>query len=40
MYVDPPLPTAGLTDADLNALMRTVYDAMARHIRAGEGFHH
>ena len=31
MYIDPPLPTAGLTDADLPALMQQVRDAMERH---------
>lgn len=33
MYVDAPIPTAGLTDDDLEPLMKTVYDIMARHFR-------
>ena len=31
MHLDPPVPTAGLTDADLPALMQTVRDAMLKH---------
>ena len=31
MYVDPPVPTAGLTDADVPALMERVRAAMATH---------
>lgn len=31
MYVDAPIPTAGLTDEDIEALMHTVYSIMARH---------
>ena len=31
MYLDPPIPTAGLADEDLPALMRAVRDAMASH---------
>ena len=31
MHVDAPIPTAGLTDADLEQLMNTVYDIMAKH---------
>lgn len=31
MHLDPPLPTAGLDDADLPALMQRVRDAMVRH---------
>jgi 1-acyl-sn-glycerol-3-phosphate acyltransferase len=34
MYVDEPIPTAGLTDGDIEMLMRRVRAAMARHIRA------
>lgn len=34
MYVDAPVPTAGLTDEDLDALMQTVYDQMAKHFNA------
>lgn len=33
MYVDAPVPTDGLTDADLEPLMETVYDIMAKHFR-------
>jgi 1-acyl-sn-glycerol-3-phosphate acyltransferase len=33
MYVDAPIPTAGLTDEDLDDLMQTVYDMMASHFR-------
>lgn len=33
MYVDPPVPTDELTEADLDALMQTVWDSMARHFR-------
>ena len=31
MYLDAPIPTATLTDADLPALMQRVRDAMAKH---------
>jgi 1-acyl-sn-glycerol-3-phosphate acyltransferase len=31
MYVDAPIPTTGLTDEDLEALIQTVYDRMAEH---------
>jgi 1-acyl-sn-glycerol-3-phosphate acyltransferase len=31
MYVDAPIPTAGLADADLPALMQAVRDAMTKH---------
>ena len=31
MYIDPPIPTAGLTDADLPALMQQVRAAMLGH---------
>jgi 1-acyl-sn-glycerol-3-phosphate acyltransferase len=31
MHIDPPLPTAGLNEADLPALMQKVRDAMERH---------
>ncbi|HEV7844119.1 MAG TPA: lysophospholipid acyltransferase family protein [Pyrinomonadaceae bacterium] len=33
MYVDEPIPTAGLTDDDLEMLMRRVRAAMAIHLR-------
>lgn len=33
MYVDAPIPTAGLTDDDLESLMQTVYDIMAKRFR-------
>jgi 1-acyl-sn-glycerol-3-phosphate acyltransferase len=33
MYVDEPIPTAGLTDDDIELLMRRVRAAMAEHIR-------
>jgi 1-acyl-sn-glycerol-3-phosphate acyltransferase len=33
MYVDAPIPTAGLADADLESLMETVYDIMAKRFR-------
>ncbi len=33
MYVDEPIPTAGLTDDDIDALMRSVRAAMAQHFR-------
>ena len=33
MYVDAPMPTNGLTDADLEPLMDAVYDIMARHFK-------
>lgn len=33
MYVDAPINTADLTDEDLEALMQTVYDIMARRFR-------
>ena len=35
MYLDAPIPTAPLTDADLPALMRQVRDAMAKHFEEG-----
>jgi 1-acyl-sn-glycerol-3-phosphate acyltransferase len=35
MYVDAPIPTAGLTDDDIEMLMRRVRAEMAKHIRAG-----
>lgn len=31
MYVDAPIATAGLTEADVESLMRAVWDAMAKH---------
>ena len=31
MHIDPPIPTAGLTEADLPALMRQVCEAMVSH---------
>jgi 1-acyl-sn-glycerol-3-phosphate acyltransferase len=34
MYVDAPLHTAGLTEADLEPLMETVHDIMAKHFNA------
>jgi 1-acyl-sn-glycerol-3-phosphate acyltransferase len=34
MYVDAPVPTASLTDEDIDALMKTVYDSMAKHFNA------
>jgi 1-acyl-sn-glycerol-3-phosphate acyltransferase len=37
MYVDAPIPTTGLTDADLEPLMKTVYDIMAGHFREEAG---
>lgn len=33
MYVDEPIPTAGLTDDDIELLMRKVRKAMAKHIK-------
>lgn len=33
MYVDPPIPTNGMTEADLEPLMQTVWRAMAKHFR-------
>ena len=33
MYVDAPIPTDGLTDADLEPLMESVYNIMAKHFR-------
>jgi 1-acyl-sn-glycerol-3-phosphate acyltransferase len=35
MYLDAPIPTAPLTDADLPSLMRQVRDAMAKHFETG-----
>lgn len=34
VYVDAPIPTAGLTDDDIEVLMQRVRAAMAEHIRA------
>lgn len=31
LFIDPPVPTAGLTDADIPALMETVRAAMIQH---------
>lgn len=36
MYIDAPIPTAGLTDGDLPILMETVYDCMAKHFKVNE----
>ncbi|HEV7843947.1 MAG TPA: lysophospholipid acyltransferase family protein [Pyrinomonadaceae bacterium] len=36
MYVDAPIPTAGLTDDDLEPLMETVYDIMAKRFKENE----
>jgi 1-acyl-sn-glycerol-3-phosphate acyltransferase len=33
MYVDPPIPTTGLSDEDIETLMQTVYGQMAKHFR-------
>lgn len=33
MYVDEPIPTEGLSEDDLERLMRKVHDHMAKHIR-------
>jgi 1-acyl-sn-glycerol-3-phosphate acyltransferase len=33
MYVDAPIPTNGLTDEDLEALMENVYNIMGKHFR-------
>lgn len=33
MYIDAPIPTAGLSDDDLEPLMQTVYDAMAKRFK-------
>jgi 1-acyl-sn-glycerol-3-phosphate acyltransferase len=37
MYVDAPIPTAGLTDDDLEPLMETVYDIMAQRFKEQAG---
>lgn len=37
MYADPPIPTAGLMDQDLEPLMQTIREAMLKHIRGDEG---
>ena len=34
MFVDEPIPTKGLTDADIETLMETVYEQMAKHFKA------
>ncbi|MGA9997064.1 MAG: lysophospholipid acyltransferase family protein [Pyrinomonadaceae bacterium] len=34
MYVDAPIPTEGLTDEDLPALMQTVRAAMTKHMKS------
>jgi 1-acyl-sn-glycerol-3-phosphate acyltransferase len=36
MYVDAPIPIAGLTDDDLEPLMETVYDIMAKRFKENE----
>ena len=33
MYLDAPIPTANLTDDDLETLMQTVRANMARHLK-------
>lgn len=35
MHIDAPIPTAGLTDEDLPALMRAVSEAMSSHFEKG-----
>ena len=37
MYVDEPIPTEGLSDGDIEMLMRRVRSSMAEHIRAKQG---
>ncbi|HKS30205.1 MAG TPA: lysophospholipid acyltransferase family protein [Pyrinomonadaceae bacterium] len=37
MYVDEPIPTAGLTDNDIEMLMQRVRKAMMEHIRQNTG---
>lgn len=36
MYVDAPIPTTGLTDTDLESLMESVYNIMAKRFRENE----
>jgi len=36
MYVDAPIPTAGLNEEDTERLMQTVWNAMAEHFRKAE----
>lgn len=33
MYVDAPVQTAGLTESDLESLMQTVWESMAKHFK-------
>jgi hypothetical protein len=33
MYIDEPIETTGLTDADIEKLMATVYERMTEHLR-------
>ena len=35
MFVDAPISTHGLTDADLDPLMNSIYDIMAKHFKGG-----
>jgi len=37
LHIDAPVPTAGLSDADLPALMQRVHDAMAAHLSPPPG---
>ena len=37
MHINEPIPTAGLSDNDLEVLMRTVRAAMAQHFGEGKG---
>lgn len=37
MYIDAPVPTDELTEADLEPLMQTVWDSMAKHFRDAGG---
>ncbi|HEV2861178.1 MAG TPA: lysophospholipid acyltransferase family protein [Pyrinomonadaceae bacterium] len=37
LYLDAPIPTSGLTDSDLPALMRDVREAMEKHFKEVDG---
>ncbi len=40
MYIDAPVPTDELTEADLEPLMQTVWDLMAKHFSEIDSFTH
>jgi hypothetical protein len=37
MHIDPPVPTEGLTEADIPELIQKVRDAMTSHFAGSDG---